>query len=111
MYIIETYSRLNIAFDKYSGESQVSEEAMAKIAVEMEEKNISRVDNGAVLVDFTKLLPGKEGKRLGVTVIRYVLSSTRLVYAHKISNFLGTTERGMVLPCTSLVIFANFSLV
>lgn len=66
----ETYSRLNIAFDKYSGESQVSEDAMAKIAVEMEEKNISRVDNGATLVDFTKLLPGKEGKRLGVTVIR-----------------------------------------
>ncbi|KAK1241645.1 hypothetical protein MKX08_001619 [Trichoderma sp. CBMAI-0020] len=66
----ETYSRLNIAFDRYSGESQVSEEAMAKIAVEMEEKNISRVDNGATLVDFTKLLPGKEGKRLGVTVIR-----------------------------------------
>lgn len=53
---------------------------MAKIAVEMEEKNISRVDNGAVLVDFTKLLPGKEGKRLGVTVIRYVLPLTRLVY-------------------------------
>lgn len=66
----ETYSRLNIAFDKYSGESQVSEDAMAKIAVEMEEKNISRIDNGATLVDFTKLLPGKEGKRLGVTVIR-----------------------------------------
>lgn len=52
------------------GESQVSEEAMAKVAVEMEEKGISRVDNGATLVDFTKLLPGKEGKRLGVTVIR-----------------------------------------
>ncbi|KAL6858621.1 arginyl-tRNA synthetase [Trichoderma novae-zelandiae] len=66
----ETYARLNIAFDKYSGESQVSEEAMAKLAVEMEEKGISRVDNGAVLVDFTQLLPGKEGKRLGVTVIR-----------------------------------------
>ncbi|PTB80855.1 arginyl-tRNA synthetase [Trichoderma longibrachiatum ATCC 18648] len=66
----KTYARLNIAFDKYSGESQVSEEAMAKLAVEMEEKGISRVDNGATLVDFTQLLPGKEGKRLGVAVIR-----------------------------------------
>ncbi|PTB64091.1 arginyl-tRNA synthetase [Trichoderma citrinoviride] len=66
----KTYARLNITFDKYSGESQVSEEAMAKLAVEMEEKKISRVDNGAVLVDFTQLLPGKEGKRLGVAVIR-----------------------------------------
>lgn len=84
---------------------------MAKIAVEMEEKNISRVDNGAVLVDFTKLLPGKEGKRLGVTVIRYVLLPlTRLIRYYEISNVLGTTERGMVLPCTSLVISANFSL-
>lgn len=83
---------------------------MAKIAVEMEEKNISRVDNGAVLVDFTKLLPGKEGKRLGVTVIRYVLSLTRFVYSYDISNVLGTIERRMVLPCTSPVISANFSL-
>ncbi|TFB06357.1 Arginine-tRNA ligase [Trichoderma ghanense] len=66
----KTYARLNIEFDKYSGESQVSEEAMAKLAVEMEEKGISRVDNGATLVDFTQLLPGKEGKRLGVAVIR-----------------------------------------
>lgn len=84
---------------------------MAKIAVEMEEKNITRVDKGAVLVDFTKLLPGKEGKRLGVTVIRYVLPPTSLVYTYETSNFLGTIERGMVLPCTSPVISANFSLV
>lgn len=83
---------------------------MAKIAVEMEEKNISRVDNGAVLVDFTKLLPGKEGKRLGVTVIRYALPLTRLIHYYEISNVLGITERGMVPPCTSLVISANFSL-
>ncbi|KAL7942311.1 arginyl-tRNA synthetase [Trichoderma barbatum] len=87
----ETYARLNIAFDKYSGESQVSEEAMAKIAVEMEEKNISRVDNGATLVDFTKLLPGKEGKRLGVTVIRKK-DGTALYLTRDICELLGRYE-------------------
>lgn len=51
---------------------------MAKLAVEMEEKGISRVDNGATLVDFTQLLPGKEGKRLGVAVIRYVMQTESL---------------------------------
>ncbi|GAO14739.1 hypothetical protein UVI_02028490 [Ustilaginoidea virens] len=66
----ETYSRLNIQFDEFSGESQVSEESMAKIADEMQQKKISREDQGAVLVDFTQLLPGKEGKRLGTTVLR-----------------------------------------
>lgn len=45
---------------------------MAKIADEMKAKNVSREDNGAVLVDFTQLLPGKAGKRLGTTVLRYV---------------------------------------
>jgi arginyl-tRNA synthetase len=44
---------------------------MAKVADEMKEKNVSREDQGAVLVDFTQLLPGKEGKRLGTTVLRY----------------------------------------
>ncbi|KAL7930907.1 arginyl-tRNA synthetase [Trichoderma chlorosporum] len=87
----ETYARLNIAFDKYSGESQVSEEAMAKIAVEMEEKGISRVDNGATLVDFTKLLPGKEGKRLGVTVIRKK-DGTALYLTRDICELLGRYE-------------------
>ncbi|KAL7909856.1 arginyl-tRNA synthetase [Trichoderma velutinum] len=87
----ETYARLNIAFDKYSGESQVSEEAMAKVAVEMEEKNISRVDNGATLVDFTKLLPGKEGKRLGVTVIRKK-DGTALYLTRDICELLGRYE-------------------
>lgn len=55
------------------GESQVSEEFMAKIADEMKAKNVSREDKGAVLVDFTQHLPGKAGKRLGTTVLRYVI--------------------------------------
>ena len=71
---------------------------MAKLAVEMEEKKISRVDNGAVLVDFTQLLPGKEGKRLGVAVIRYV---SEAYFSRDILLMPWITERGTVLPCTS----------
>lgn len=47
---------------------------MDKVAQQMTEKGITRVDDGAVLVDFTELVPGKEGKRLGKTVIRYEFS-------------------------------------
>lgn len=52
------------------GESGVSEESMAKTAKLMEEKKISKEDKGSVLVDFEELVPGKEGKRLGKTVVR-----------------------------------------
>jgi arginyl-tRNA synthetase len=53
-----------------AGESQVTEEAMAKTAAILEEKKISHLDQGSVLIDFTQLVPGKEGKRLGKTVLR-----------------------------------------
>lgn len=53
-----------------TGESQVSEEAMAETAKIMEDRKISHVDEGSVLIDFTQLVPGKEGKRLGKTVLR-----------------------------------------
>jgi arginyl-tRNA synthetase len=66
----ETYARLNINFDVFSGESQVTEESMAKVAKRMEEKGVSKSDGGAVLVDFESLIPGKEGKRLGKAVVR-----------------------------------------
>lgn len=56
-----------------AGESGVSEEAMANTAKMLEEKKISKEDNGSVIVDFEGLVPGKEGKRLGKTVIRYVI--------------------------------------
>lgn len=59
------------------GESQVSEESMAKVAESMAEKGVSKEDGGAVLVDFESLIPGKEGKRLGKAVVRYVLLPKR----------------------------------
>lgn len=43
---------------------------MAKTAATMEEREITEVDNGAVIVDFTKKVPGKEGKQLGKAVLR-----------------------------------------
>ncbi|OTA56637.1 arginyl-tRNA synthetase [Hypoxylon sp. EC38] len=87
-----TYARLNIKFDEYSGESQVSEEAMEKVAKEMAEKGISKEDQGAVLVDFTELLPGKEGKRLGKAVIRK-RDGTALYLTRDIAELLGRYEK------------------
>ncbi|XDG06420.1 hypothetical protein ABKA04_006035 [Annulohypoxylon sp. FPYF3050] len=87
-----TYARLNIKFDEYSGESQVSEESMEKVAKEMAEKGVSREDQGAVLVDFTQLLPGKEGKRLGKAVIRK-RDGTALYLTRDIAELLGRYEK------------------
>ncbi|KAL7622640.1 arginyl-tRNA synthetase [Parahypoxylon ruwenzoriense] len=87
-----TYARLNIKFDEYSGESQVTEEAMERVAKEMAEKGITREDQGAVLVDFTELIPGKEGKRLGKTVIRK-RDGTALYLTRDIAELLGRYEK------------------
>jgi arginyl-tRNA synthetase len=88
----ETYARLNIHFDDYSGESQVSEEAMAKAAKEMQEKGISEEDSGAVLIDFTKQVPGKEGKRLGKAVLRK-RDGTALYLTRDVSELVSRKER------------------
>ncbi|KAI2466267.1 arginyl-tRNA synthetase [Annulohypoxylon bovei var. microspora] len=87
-----TYARLNIKFDEYSGESQVSEESMEKVAKEMAEKGVAREDQGAVIVDFTQLLPGKEGKRLGKAVIRK-RDGTALYLTRDIAELLGRYEK------------------
>ncbi|OTB10250.1 hypothetical protein K445DRAFT_323109 [Daldinia sp. EC12] len=87
-----TYARLNIKFDEYSGESQVSEEVMEKVAKEMAEKGITREDQGAVLVDFTELIPGKEGKRLGRAVVRK-RDGTALYLTRDIAELLGRYEK------------------
>lgn len=48
------YSRLNIKFDDYSGESTVKVEDMEKVATVLAEKKISEEDRGAVIVDLSK---------------------------------------------------------
>ncbi|KAK1756451.1 arginine--tRNA ligase, cytoplasmic [Echria macrotheca] len=88
----ETYARLNIRFDEYSGESQVSEEAMDKIGKEMEEKGIAKEDNGAMLVNFAELVPGKEGKRLEKPIVRKK-DGTALYLTRDISELLGRYEK------------------
>ncbi|KAK4451023.1 arginine--tRNA ligase [Podospora aff. communis PSN243] len=88
----KTYARLNISFDEYSGESQVTEEAMDKMGKLMEEKGICKEDNGAMLVDFPSLVPGKEGKRLERPLVRKK-DGTALYLTRDISELLGRHEK------------------
>ncbi|KAF2454055.1 hypothetical protein BDY21DRAFT_291811 [Lineolata rhizophorae] len=61
----KTYARLNIQYDEYSGESQIKDESMDKAAKLMEEKGVSEVSDGAVLVDLTKY-----SKKLGKALVK-----------------------------------------
>ena len=97
----QTYKRLNIEFDDYSGESQVSEEVMAKIGDEMAAKNITHEDGGALLVDFTEKVPGKAGKQLGKAIVRKK-DGTALYLTRDIGELLGRVSniRSLLrLPC------------
>jgi arginyl-tRNA synthetase len=62
----DTYARLNIKYDIYSGESQVSKEAMDKVTTMMKEKGISEESEGALIVDFSKHGAKKLGKAIVV---------------------------------------------
>lgn len=62
----QTYARLNIHYDYYSGESQVEMERMEKAADILKERGISEDSKGAVIVDFTK----QGAKKLGKALIR-----------------------------------------
>jgi arginyl-tRNA synthetase len=66
-YYVETYARLNIKFDEYSGESQVSldSEAVAQVESMLKEKDIWEEQNGAWVIDFDK-----HGARLGTAAVR-----------------------------------------
>lgn len=43
---------------------------MAKNAGIMTDRGVTEDDAGAVLIDFTQQVPGKEGKQLGKAVLR-----------------------------------------
>jgi len=68
----ETYARLNITFDVYSGESQVEQEWMDSAAKKLADLGISEESEKAVIVDFSKQkgVTTKEAKQLGKTIIR-----------------------------------------
>ncbi|KAL3463923.1 hypothetical protein BJX64DRAFT_107744 [Aspergillus heterothallicus] len=50
----QTYARLNIDFDVYSGESQIKQESMAKANETLQSSGVSEQSEGAVIVDFAK---------------------------------------------------------
>lgn len=62
---IGTYARLNIKYDVYSGESQVSKESMDKALKLYDEKNLVHMDRGAKLIDLTKF-----NKKLGKVIVQ-----------------------------------------
>jgi arginyl-tRNA synthetase len=87
-----TYARLNIHFDEYSGESQVTEAAMEAQGRKLEEMGIATESDGAMLVDFAKLIPGKEGKRLERPLVRKK-DGTALYLTRDISELLGRYDK------------------
>jgi len=50
----QTYARLNIEFDEYSGESQVQAETIRKVLADLTAKKIAEESEGAILIDFAK---------------------------------------------------------
>lgn len=60
----QTYARLNIDFDVYSGESQIKNESMTAAYETMEKTGVSEKSEGAVIVDFTKHGAKKLGKAI-----------------------------------------------
>lgn len=60
----ETYARLNIDFDYYSGESQIKQESMTRAYEAMKKAGVSEVSDGAVIVDFNKHGAKKLGKAI-----------------------------------------------
>lgn len=88
----ETYARLNIHFDDYSGESQVKQENMDAAAKKMEEMGISEESEGAVIVNFSKHIQGKAGKSLERPIIKKK-DGTALYLTRDISEMLQRREK------------------
>ena len=88
----ETYARLNIHFDDYSGESQVKQEKMDFAAQTMADKGVSEESEGAVIVDFTKHVPGKAGKSLERPIIKKK-DGTALYLTRDISEMMQREEK------------------
>lgn len=61
----QTYARLNIRYDEYSGESQIKDESMDAAAKTLADSGVSEVSDGAVVVDLTKYQ-----KKLGKALVK-----------------------------------------
>ena len=62
-----TYSRLNIHYDVYGGESTVELERMDRAVKQLQESGLSEESQGAVIVDLTK---NPKTKKLGKALVR-----------------------------------------
>ena len=65
----QTYARLNIRFDIYSGESQVEMSRMERAVQQLETSGMSENSKGAVIVDLTKS-KDKNTKKLGKALVK-----------------------------------------
>lgn len=65
----KTYARLNIHFDKYSGESQVEKDRMERAVEQLRTSGLSENSKGAVIVDLTKSTD-KNTKKLGKALVK-----------------------------------------
>jgi arginyl-tRNA synthetase len=63
-----SYARLNVRFDEYDGESQVTNESMKEVEERMAEKGLLEESKGATIVNFEER--GKALKKLGKVLIR-----------------------------------------
>lgn len=88
----QTYARLNIHFDDYSGESQVAESDMEEAANKMAEMGLTEEDKGAQLIDFSKHVTGKQGKSLGKVILRKK-DGTALYLTRDISELLNREKK------------------
>lgn len=61
----EVYGRLNIRYDDYSGESQVLQETMDRVAQDLQEKGVSEESEGATVIDLMKY-----SKKLGKALVK-----------------------------------------
>ncbi|ODV91459.1 hypothetical protein CANCADRAFT_33122 [Tortispora caseinolytica NRRL Y-17796] len=127
---IETYNRLNISYDVYSGESQVPEEESAQAEKIIDEKGIAITEpNGAKLIDLTKFKMGKARIRradgttlyltrdIGTALARYnkyhfdkciyVVASQQNLYFQQLFKILQMME----VPFADKVEHINFGLV
>lgn len=84
---IDTYARLNIHYDQYSGESQVPKELMKKALETFEEKGLVHEDRGAKLIDLTKF-----NKKLGKCLIQKS-DGTSIYLTRDVGEAIGRQEK------------------
>ncbi|RTE79655.1 hypothetical protein BHE90_005830 [Fusarium euwallaceae] len=68
----DSYARLGVTFDEYSGESQVSAESVSEVEEALKEKGVYEEHDGSWMIDFSK----HGAKGLSTAVVRYRSGTT-----------------------------------